>query len=153
MIRKIDHINISVTDIEATKKFFTDFLDLEVEKEGYLEGDWMDRTVGLENVKAKYAKLIIPGTETSIELIQYYHPEGKPEGRSEGGKDSLMNKANRIGFRHVAFEVQDIESIHRKLKNAGVRVFSEIQRYNVTKKLFYFYGPDDIILELAEYEK
>ncbi|NPA35265.1 MAG: VOC family protein [Chlorobi bacterium] len=144
MIKKIDHINISVTDIEKTKSFFTKLLDFKVEKEGYLEGDWMDRTVGLENVKAKFVKLTIPGTETSIELIQYFRPEG--------GKDALMNKANRIGFRHIAFEVKDIESIHRKFKDAGVQVFSEIQRYNVTKKLFYFYGPDDIILELAEYE-
>ena len=145
MIRRIDHINISVTDIENTKRFFTEFLDFKVEKEGYLEGNWMDRTVGLENVQAKYAKLVIPGTETSIELIQYFRPEG--------GKDDLMNKANRIGFRHIAFEVEDIDSVYRKLKNAGVKLFSEIQTYNVKKRLCYFYGPDDIILELAEYSE
>ena len=145
MIRRIDHINISVTDIEITKRFFTELLDFKVEKEGYLEGDWMDRTVGLEMVQAKYAKLTIPGTETSIELIQYFRPEG--------GKDTLMNKANRIGFRHIAFEVKDIDTVYRKLKDAGVELFSEIQAYNVKKRLCYFYGPDDIILELAEYSE
>jgi len=145
MIRRIDHINISVTDIEITKRFFTELLDFKVEKEGYLEGDWMDRTVGLEKVQAKYAKLTIPGTETSIELIQYFRPEG--------GKDTLMNKANRIGFRHIAFEVKDIDTVYRKLKDAGVELFSEIQAYNVKKRLCYFYGPDDIILELAEYSQ
>ena len=144
MIRKIDHINISVSDIEETKVFFTDLLDFKVEKEGYLEGNWMDRTVGLENVKAKYAKLIIPGTETSIELIQYYNPAG--------GKDEYTGKANRIGFRHIALEVENIESVYNRLREAGVKLFSDIQTYNTKKKLCYFCGPDDIILELAEYE-
>jgi len=145
MIRKIDHINISVTDIEETKRFFTELLGFETEKEGYLEGPWMDATVGLKDVKARYAKLTIPGTETSIELIRYYNPKGD--------KDPEMHQANRIGFRHIAFEVKDIDRVYRKLQNAGVRLFSDIQTYNVKKRLCYFYGPDDIILELAEYEE
>ena len=144
-IKKIDHINISVTDIEETKEFFTELFGFKVEKEGYLEGGWMDRTVGLENVKARYAKLVIPGTETSIELIRYYQPEG--------GKDTHIGKANQIGFRHIAFEVEDIDSVYKKLQDAGVALFSEIQTYNVKKKLCYLTGPDGIILEIAEYEK
>ena len=144
MIRKIDHINISVTDLEKTKEFFTGLLGFEVEKEGYLEGPWMDATVGLKDVKARFARLSIPGTETSIELIRYFRPEG--------GKDQEMHHANRIGFRHIALEVTDIDSVYQKLKDAGVRMFSEIQNYTEKKRLCYFYGPDDIILELAEYK-
>jgi len=144
MIKKIDHINISVTDLQETKKFFVELFGFKVEKEGHLEGKWMDRTVGLEDVKAEFIKLVIPGTETSIELIRYYQPEG--------GKNPNISKANEIGFRHIAFEVEDIESVYRKLKNAGVTLFSDIQSYNVKKKLCYLLGPDGIILEIAEYQ-
>jgi catechol 2,3-dioxygenase-like lactoylglutathione lyase family enzyme len=145
MIRRIDHINISVSDLETTKRFFTELLGFEVRQEGYLEGEWMDRTVGLKDVKARFTKLVIPGTETSIELIQYFNPPGS--------RDAETGKANTIGFRHIAFEVENIEAVYDRLHKAGVKLFSDIQLYNEKKKLCYFYGPDDIILELAEYSE
>ena len=143
MIKKIDHINISVTDLEISKRFFIDLLGFELDKEGELEGEWIDRVVGLENVKAKYSKLILPGAETCMELIQYYRPVGD--------KDPKSGVSNQIGFRHIAFEVENIEMVYGRLKAAGVKMFSELQVYNQGKKLCYFAGPDDVILELAEY--
>lgn len=143
MIKKIDHINISVTDLEISKRFYIDLLGFELEKEGELEGEWIDRVVGLEDVKAKYSKLILPGAETCMELIQYYHPLGD--------KDPKRGVSNQIGFRHIAFEVENIEKVYGRLKHAGVKMFSELQVYNEGKKLCYFAGPDEVILELAEY--
>lgn len=145
MISKIDHINISVSDLEKSKEFYINLLGFKLETEGDLEGDWMDRTVGLENVKAKYAKLIIPNSETSLELIQYYSPSGE--------RDSKISQANQIGFRHMAFEVNGIENFYQKLKDAGVEIFSELQFYKIRKQLCYFLGPDGEILELAEYSE
>ncbi len=143
MIKKIDHINISVINLEKSKEFYINLLGFKLITEGELEGDWMDRTVGLEKVIAKFAKLIIPNTETSLELIKYYNPAGE--------KDSELSRANQIGFRHMAFEVSGIEIVYQRLKDAGVEIFSELQFYNKNKKLCYFLGPDGEILELAEY--
>lgn len=40
------------------------------------------------------------------------------------------------------------------LKAEGIDFWSPVQTYPETgKKLIYFYGPDDIILELAEYPR
>jgi len=143
MINKIDHINISVTDLESAKKFFVDIIGFKVKHEGVLQGEWIDKVVGLKNIYAKYVQLSIAGAETNLELIQYFNPLGEI--------DSKINQANQIGFRHLAFEVNEIEKIHQKIKNSGVRI-SEIQVYNVTKKLCYFDGPDGIILELCQYD-
>lgn len=143
MIKNIDHVNISVTDLEISKRFYIDLLGFELQKEGELEGQWIDRVVGLENVKAKYSKLILPDAETCIELIQYYYPLGD--------KDPKSGVSNQIGFRHIAFEVENIETVYGRLKDAGVQMFSEFQVYNEGKKLCYFTGPDNVILELAEY--
>ena len=143
MFKKIDHINISVTDIEESKKFFIDLLGFRLEKEGELKGEWIENVVGLQNVKAIYARLFLPNTETFLELIEYRNPVGK--------KDEKISRANKIGFRHLAFEVKDIEKIYKKLKKEGVKFLSEIQVNNNQKKLCYFLGPDGIILELAEY--
>ena len=143
MIKKIDHINIVVTNLEESTKFFVELLDFKVETEGFLQGEWIDKVVGLDNVKAKYNKLVIPNTETRIELIQYHNPVGE--------KDPNTGKSNQIGIRHIAFEVEDIEKVYTNLQNAGIKILSELQLYNQSKKLCYFVGPDDVILELAEY--
>lgn len=143
MIQKIDHINISVTNLKEATQFFTEILDFKVVHEGTLEGHWIDQVVDLKNVKAKFVALSIPNTETNLELIEYLSPIGE--------KDSKIDRANQIGFRHMAFTVKNIESIVGKLKEHSVKFFSEIQVYNHQKKLCYFLGPDDIILELAEY--
>ncbi len=143
MLKKIDHINISVIDIEKAKKFFIDLLGFKLETESVLEGERIDNVVNMKDVKAKYSKLVIPNTETSLELIQYYNPIWD--------KDDKISLANQIGFRHIAFEVKEIEKMYKELKEKWVNFSSELQVYNGSKKLCYFTWPDDIILELAEY--
>jgi catechol 2,3-dioxygenase-like lactoylglutathione lyase family enzyme len=139
---KIDHINIVVNDLAGAKQFFST-LGFVVINEGELEGDWIDKIVKLPHVKAKYVALALPNTQTNLELIQYYSPVGE--------KDPKMSSPNQIGFRHMALEVKDIENVVATLKENGVTFFSDIQVYNVTKKLCYLLGPEGIIIELAEY--
>ena len=70
MIKHIDHINIVVSDLETSVSFFTEHLDFQVYKRDDLQGDWISKVVGLEHVKATYVQLILPGSETTLELIQ-----------------------------------------------------------------------------------
>jgi catechol 2,3-dioxygenase-like lactoylglutathione lyase family enzyme len=143
MLKKIDHVGLVVRDLEGAKNFFLD-LGFIVVKRSMLEGEWIDRVVGLPQVKAEYIGLTIPDTQTSLELLKFYAPEGE--------KDPQISIANQVGFRHIALEVKDIESAVLDLKKKGVTFFSDIQIYNNVKKLCYFLGPEGIILELAEYQ-
>ena len=143
MIQAIDHINIVVSDLSQARNFFIQFGFEEVSS-SKLGGEKLSVVTGLANMDAEYIALAIPGTQTKVELIQYFQPQG--------GRDPLLNKPNQLGFRHVAFTVKDIEEEVAKLKQNGVRLESEIQVWEKTgKKLLYFYGPDDIILEFCEY--
>ena len=145
MLRKIDHINIVVNDLYAAKKFFTE-LGFQVLHEGDLTGVWIDKVTGLENVKAEYCALGLTQDQTNLELIHYDSPK----------EEFAISKEtpNKPGLRHLAFEVADIKAFVRKLKKKGYTFFSEIQIYEPSdKKLCYFYGPEGIILELAEYGK
>ncbi len=112
-------------------------------KRQLLEGEWLDKVVNLPDAKAEYIALTIPNTQTNLELLKFYTPEGN--------RDSHISMANQIGFRHIALEVKDIESVVVDLKKQGITFFSEIQTFNNQKKLCYFLGPEGIILELAEY--
>jgi catechol 2,3-dioxygenase-like lactoylglutathione lyase family enzyme len=140
--KKIDHINIVVQDLEAAKNFFLN-LGFIVLRQGILEGEWMDKLANLPQVKAEHITLTIPQTQTNLELIKYYAPQGQD--------DPQVSMPNGMGFRHMSLEVQDIESAVRDLKQKGITFFSDIQTYNNAKKLCYFFGPEGIILELAEY--
>ena len=51
---------------------------------------------------------------------------------------------------HIAFAVEDIESVVAKLKKKGTEIFSEIQNYDNAYKLCFVRGPEGIVLELAE---
>ena len=143
MLKKINHVNIVVSNLEETKAFFIQ-LGFEIGDESGLSGEWISSIVGLPDVNAKYVTLSLPGTETNLELIEYTSPPS--------GKDSNMDKANQIGFRHIAFEVDNIEDEVCRMKEKGIEFLSPIQTYPKTgKRLAYLWGPDRILLELAQY--
>lgn len=143
MIRGIDHVNIVVTDLEEAIAFFSLF-GFRVTHEGDLSGPWISEITGLEEVRAHYAALQIPGSKISVELIAYDAPQSLP--------GEHIGAANAVGFRHLAFEVAGIEDEVQRLKASGVRFLSDVRVYPETgKKLVYLSGPDNILLELAEY--
>ncbi len=81
-----------------------------------------------------------------IELLHFSNP--KPL------SDPDCGYPNRIGFRHLAFSVKDIEQTVSRLKEFGVPFLSPVRTWEKTgKRLVYFHGPDGILLELAQYKK
>ncbi|THB73974.1 MAG: VOC family protein [Gammaproteobacteria bacterium] len=142
-MKYIDHVNLVVNDLEAVRNFFLKFGFLERDS-SELQGEWISRIVGLENVHAKYSMLSLPEGQTNIELIKYFNPES-PQKNSP-------DKANQLGIRHIAFIVDDIDEHIHKLSGMGIECFDEVQTYAKNgKRLVYFYGPEGVILELAQY--
>ena len=152
MIQAIDHLNIVVTDLERSVKFYTEILGFEKINTVHLEGEWIDSIVGLKGVNADVAFIVAPEGEPKVELLCYKSPKS----------DSIPanSLSNTIGLRHIALRVNDIWASYEKLKDSGVKILSEpiavpstLQAQNpVRKTLFYFYDPDGVLLELAEYK-
>lgn len=140
-INRIDHVSINVNDLSEAKAFFLD-LGLEVQAEWELDGEQLDRIVGLNDVKTACVGLRMPDGQAWIELVKFYTPSDE--------KDIQQPFANTLGIRHICFAVEDIEAIVAKLKKKGTEIFSEIQQYEESYKLCYVRGPEGIILELAE---
>src|SRR5256884_4396645 len=55
-IQRMEHVGIVVDDLEAATAFFV-ALGLKLQGEGQVEGGWVDRVVGLEDVRVEYAML------------------------------------------------------------------------------------------------
>jgi catechol 2,3-dioxygenase-like lactoylglutathione lyase family enzyme len=140
-VQKIDHVGIVVKDLAAATAFFLD-LGFELQGEFAMEGEWLDRIVGLKGVKTKNVMLRTPDHGVSLEISQYHAPTDD--------KGLQRPLANTLGIRHIALVVDDIEAIVVKLKKKGMETFSDIQTYEKSYKLLYVRGPEGIILELAE---
>ena len=145
MLSKLDHIHIVVSNLQKAKDFFLNLGFKEVGS-SRISGDRFSLVAGLPNFDAEFVALSLPGSTTNLELIQYYSPPG--------GRDPELSRPNQLGFRHMAFAVDDIEAEVDRLKAKGVAFLSNIQVWEKTgKKLVYFYGPDGILLEFAQYPK
>jgi len=140
-IRRMDHTGIVVEDLADAVAFFVE-LGLELEGEASVEGDWVDRIVGLEGVRAQIAMLQAPDGHGRIELTQFQSP-------SPGGGDGHA-PANALGIRHVTFAVDDIEAVVARLQARGGELIGELVRYRDSYRLCYLRGPQGIIIELAE---
>ena len=125
-INRIDHVSINVNNLSEAKAFFLD-LGLEVQAEWELEGEQLDRIVGLNNVKTACVGLGMPDGEAWIELVKFYTPS------DEQGIQQPF--ANTLGIRHICFAVEDIEAIVTKLKG---RARKSLVRYSSMKKVISY---------------
>lgn len=148
----IDHINIVVSDLEKSVRFYTELLGFIESKRAHLEGDWIESIVGLKGVVADVAFIVAPAGEPRIELLCYKTPTGEAIPSN--------SFANTVGLRHIAFRVDDVYAAAEKLKNAGVKLLGEpvvVPETVVThdaghKMLCYFHDPDGVLLEITEYK-
>lgn len=142
MILRTDHLNIVVSDLDSAKEFFF-LLGFSEGISAELDAVFLEQVTGIRGAKGRFVALHHPGSDLSIELLKF---DDGPAGTEEVGL------ANRIGMRHLAFAVTDIEAEVSRLQEHGVSFISPIQTWEKTgKKLVYFHGPDQILLELAQY--
>lgn len=142
MVLRTDHLNIVVTDLEEAKKFFL-LLGFSEGISSDLDAAFLEKVTGIKGAQGRFVALHHPGSDLSIELLKFDNGPGCEE---------QVGKADRVGFRHLAFAVKDIEAEVLRLQEQGVQFISPVQVWEKTgKKLVYFQGPDGILLEFAEY--
>jgi catechol 2,3-dioxygenase-like lactoylglutathione lyase family enzyme len=140
-IRRMEHVGIVVDDLEAAAEFFV-ALGLELRGKGRVEGDWVGRIIGLDDVKAEIAMLRAPDGGGEVELVKFHSPP-----MQDGGPDAPSNFS---GLRHLSFLVDDIDAVVAGLEERGEELVGELVRYENSYRLCYVRGPEGIIVELAE---
>jgi len=140
-IRHVDHIGIVVKNLAAAKAFFVD-LGFTVVGEAKVQGKWVERIIGLNDVRADVVMIQAPDGQLNLELAKFHQPVDQ-----EGIR---LASPNTLGLRHIAFVVEDIEGIVDTLKQKGRELVGEIQTYEDSYRLCYVRGPEGIIVELAE---
>ncbi|MET8232010.1 VOC family protein [Micromonospora sp. NPDC005298] len=141
-IQRMDNVLIVVEDLDAVIAFFVE-LGMELQGREPVEGRWVERVIGVDDVRQEVAMLCTPDGQGKVELAMFHTPTAiSPEPRDA--------PANTLGIRRIMFAVDDIEDVVTRLRARGADLVGELERYEDIFRLCYVRGPEGIIVGLAE---
>jgi catechol 2,3-dioxygenase-like lactoylglutathione lyase family enzyme len=137
----MDHVGVVVDDLAAAIEFFV-ALGLEVSSRQSVEGEWVDRIIGLEGARSEVAFAQTPDGHGRVELVEFHSPAYAGQRNPE--------PSNAPGIRHITFAVDDLDAVLSDIRDHGAELVGEVQSYENVYRLCYVRGPAGIIVELAE---
>jgi catechol 2,3-dioxygenase-like lactoylglutathione lyase family enzyme len=140
-IRHFDHVGITVADLDMVTVFFVG-LGFETEGPTVLEGEFLDTVVGIPNSRTEMVLLRPPDGGTGLELASFVRPSPEP-----GSPDA---RANELGLRSVAFEVDDLQGLLDQLAADGYHLVGGVGEYEGIWRMASVRGPEGIIVSLAQ---
>ena len=143
MIRGFDHVTIVVRDIEKAKQFLG-LLGFKEDKSVVISGEKFSKYMGVDGIEAEHVTLALTNSSQRVEmqLLRYRHPDPIP--------DPNIASLNKLGFNHVCFAVDNLETEVERLKANGIQFRNDIMDFH-GRKLIFITGPEGITLELAEW--
>ena len=138
---QMHNVGIVVDDLNVAIAFFAE-LGLELERETTVEGQSVDRIVGLNGVRSDIAMMRTPDGHSRLELTKFQRPTATSV--------ELNAPVNTLGIRRIMFAVEDIKEVLTRLQAHGAELVGEIVQYEDTYLLCYVRGPEGILIALAE---
>jgi len=139
------HTNLVAQDWKRLAHFYTEvFGCVPKPPERNLSGEWLAKGTAVPGARLQGIHLQLPGhgdKGPTLEIFQY-HEE----------RERLEPAANRPGFGHIAFVVNDVEAAQEKVVGAGGHILGEIASAEVEGSGFvtftYVTDPEGNIIEL-----
>jgi catechol 2,3-dioxygenase-like lactoylglutathione lyase family enzyme len=140
MILGLNHIGLSVENLESAVKFYTEVMGMDIDYRAYHEGRAISDVVGV--VDAVIDICVVKKGNCAIELIEYNKRRPVPE---------YYKPQNEPGLVHISFEVSNVDEEYEKIRSFGYEAYSDpmVTREN-GPKICYVKGPDNVIFELYE---
>jgi catechol 2,3-dioxygenase-like lactoylglutathione lyase family enzyme len=141
MITHLEHIGLSVSNLERSYNFYCKNLNCEVIRiiEANPENK-LGKVIGLKGCSARIAHL--KAGDNMLELFEYIAPRGKKISKNHSQAD--------LGFIHAGFTSTNVRDDFRRMKENGVRFISEPVEFRPNVWICYFYGPDGEVCEIRE---
>jgi len=141
MIEGIEHVGLSVSNLNRSIEFYCKNLNCEVIR--IIEANTnplLGKVIGMPDCVARIAHL--KSGPNMLELFEYLRPSGKkiPEDHKQADN----------GYIHAGFRSSDVRNDYIELKNKGVNFISEPVEFRKDVWICYFYGPDNEVCELRE---
>ena len=150
-LRQVDHIGITVPDLEQAHKFFTEVLGCEyMYKLGPFEHsdtDWMSEHLNVHpRAVMKELHFYRLGGQAIFEIFEYSAPD----------QNVSQSKNSDIGGHHVALYVDDFDSALEFVRAQGLKVLGEptySKNASEGQRWVYFLSPWGMQFELVSYPK
>lgn len=110
------HTGITVSDLERAISFYRDVMGFPVDQPVECKGEVFDTLTGVAGTAIKVARVSVPGH--TLELVQYMSP---------ASRDTSKAQLYEAGTMHLAFQVEDIESVVAAMSEAGVEPVHPVQ--------------------------
>jgi catechol 2,3-dioxygenase-like lactoylglutathione lyase family enzyme len=144
-VLRIDNVGIVVEDLRSAIAFFVE-LGLELESETTVEGQWVDRVVGLDGVRTDIAMMRTPDGHGKLELMKFQKPTATTT--------EVKAQVNTLGIRRIMFVVKGLDDVVVRLKKRGAQLVGEVEKFvdinQLGYRLCYLRGPEGIIFALSE---
>jgi len=149
VLHEVFHFSFTVSDIDASVRWYRDVLGLELVHRQRQDNDYTRTLVGIPDAVLEIAQLRVPGTAPAmsthmLELVEYV----------EGAGETFGLRPNDVGAAHIAFVVTGIHEEYERLRslgvafrNAPVEIAAGVNRGGYS---CYFSDPDGITLELLQ---
>ena len=141
-IKRLDHVSVVVDDLAAAIAFFT-ALGMKLDGEMPIEGAWVDRVNGLENVQVDIVMMQTPDGHGKLELTKFRNPKVVQI-------EPAIAPPNTPGLRSVMFTVESVDETVARLRASGAELIGEVAQYEDKYRLCYMRGPAGVIVALAE---
>jgi len=151
LIKNLDHVAVTVSDLDSSLHFYTNLLGFEEVERHRLEGQTISAMAGKSNVIMQVVRLATPETPNILlDLQLYIEPPG-------GVSNAELGMANHA---HLCYSVSDLEAAHKDLTQKGVEFVSEPVIFDLGEqwdygalKVVFLKDPDGFIIELIELPK
>jgi catechol 2,3-dioxygenase-like lactoylglutathione lyase family enzyme len=145
MATRYAHTNLVARDWRRLADFYVEVFGCEpVPPERDLSGEWLDRCTGLEGAHIRGMHLRLPGhgpEGPTLEVFQY-----------DEAADQGHPVANRLGFGHVAFAVDDVPATLERMLAAGGTPLGDVATAGVAGsgqiEVTYARDPEGNIVEI-----
>lgn len=137
----MDNVGIVVEDLKAVTAFFVE-LGLEFEGETTVEGQWVDRIIGLNDVRSDIVMMRTPDGHSRLELSKFQKPKAI--------STEPNRPVNTLGIGRIMFAVTDINEVVARLQKHGAKLVGEVVQFEDMYLLCYMRGPEGIMIALAE---
>jgi len=141
MVKSFLHIGISVIDMEASIKFYSEIMQMNIERRNKYQGDLISRIVGVKDADLDIC--VLEKNNLRIELLDYNNDKRK--------KLIKYPNQDQPGLVHISFLVDNVDKEYERIKACGYEFNSPpmVARKN-GPKITYFKGPDNVVIEIYE---
>jgi len=138
----LDHVSVVVDDLPGATAFFTT-LGMAVEGQAPIEGPWVDRVNGIENIQVDIVMMRTADGHGRLGLTKFRNPKLVTI-------EPAIAPPNALGLRSVMFTVESVDDTVARLRAHGAELVGEVVQYEDKYRLCYMRGPAGIIVSLAE---